>query len=101
MALVVLAVVVAGLGLILLKVVSVVAGIALVVVGLVAVLAFGERRDRSRQRGFGDPSSRLDDRRAVIPTGMDVAPGDSLDTYADTLVSHQLADPPPVPGKPK
>jgi hypothetical protein len=94
MVLAVLAVLAVGLGLILAKAVPVLAGIVLMVVGLVAVLAIGERRDRSRQRGVGHAMRRLDHRRAVIPTGMEAAPGDNLDAYADTLVSHQLSDQP-------
>lgn len=95
MVLAVLAVVIVGLGLIVIKAVPVVVGIALIVVSLFTVVAIGERRDRLRQRGIVDPSSRLDHRRAVIPTGMDALHADdNLDAYADTLVSHRLSDQP-------
>jgi hypothetical protein len=69
MALVVLAVVAVGLGLILVKAVPVLAGIVLIVGGLVAVLAIGERRDRPRQRGIGHGIDQLDPNRAVLPVG--------------------------------
>ena len=74
------------------KVVPVVAGIALMVVGLFAVVGIGERRDRSRQRGLGDPSRRLDPNRGAVPAMMDLGGEDQTRTYADAQVASAIAD---------
>ena len=92
MALAVLAVVVIGLGLIVIKAVPILGGIALTVVGLVAVLAIGERRDRLRQRGIGGGMSRLDPNRAALPVGTDPQPDQGIRDQVDANIWTQ---PPP------
>jgi hypothetical protein len=67
MAIMLLAVVVVVLALMVLDVVSIPLGVALLVAGIFAVVAVGQRRDRSRHRGFGDVSGRLDPNRGVVP----------------------------------
>ena len=86
MVLAVLAVLAVGLGLILMKAVPIVLGTILVVVGLVVVLAIGERRDRPRQRSFGDRMSRLDPNRAVLPVGTEPQPDQWIRDQVDVNI---------------
>jgi hypothetical protein len=88
----VLAVLIVGLSLIILKVVPILVGIALTVIGLFVVAAVVDRRDRGRQRGLRDLSRRLDVDRGIVPTDLDHDPYDQPVTYVDTQVASRLAD---------
>ena len=94
MVLAILAVMVVGLGLILIKAVSILVGIVLIIAGLVAVLAIGDRRDRPRQRGIGEAASRLDPNRAVIPVGTEPQADQGIRDQVDANIWTQ---PPPRP----
>jgi hypothetical protein len=97
----VIAVLIVGLGLIILKVVPILVGIALTVIGLLAVAAIGDRRDRGRQRGTPDMTRRLDVDRGIVPTDLDHDPYDQLVTYVDTQVASRLADDEATSGPPR
>jgi membrane protein implicated in regulation of membrane protease activity len=93
MAVVLVAVVVVALALMVLKVVSLPLGIVLLIVGVFAVVAAGERRDRSRQRGLGDVSSRLDVNRGVVP--MSTEPQADADDAVRTQIDGNIWTQPP------
>jgi hypothetical protein len=101
MAIVVVAVLLVGIALVILKIVPVIPAIALVFIGLFAVVAIGERRDRGRQRGTPDVMRRLDVDRGIVPTDLDHDPYDQLVTYVDTQVASKLADDDAPSGRPR
>jgi hypothetical protein len=101
MATVVVAVLLVGIALVILKIVPVIPAIALVLIGLFAVVAIGSRRDRGRQRGIPDLTRRLDVDRGIVPTDLDHDPYDQLVTYVDTQVASTLADDDAPSGRPR
>ncbi len=94
MAIVLVAVVIVALALMVLKVVTLPVGIALLVVGVFAIVAAGDRRDRSRHRGSGDVSSRVDLNRGVVPITSEpqIEPDGAITTQIDANIWTQ---PPP------
>jgi hypothetical protein len=97
MAIVLVAVVVVALALMVLKVVTLPLGIVLLIVGVFAVVAAGERRDRSRHRGLGDVSSRLDVNRGVLP--MSSEPQSDADDAVRTQIDGNIWTQPPPSDK--
>ena len=97
MAIVLVAVVIVALALMVLKVVTLPVGIALLVVGVFAIVAAGERRDRSRHRGMGDVSSRVDLNRGVVPITSE--PQTEADGAIRTQIDANIWTQPPPNGK--
>ena len=67
MVIAIIGVLIIALALVMLKVIALPIGMALAVAGIVGLVAYGERRDRDRQRGIRDPARHFDSNRGVLP----------------------------------
>ena len=77
------------LALVMLKLVTIPIAIVLVVAGVFGVVAVGERRDQSRQRGFHDPGRHLDGQRGVLAASPDPQPAEFINVQTDVNVATQ------------
>jgi len=85
----ILGVLAVGLALVLLKIVTIPIAAGLVVAGMFGVVAVGERRDRSRQRGVRDPGRHLDAQRGLLGASPDPQPPEFLNVQTDINLATQ------------